>query len=322
MDAVLLLNHGAADSQAGVSTFLQNIFRDREIIPLPLGPRVQSRFAQLIASRRSPKVARLYEYMGGGSPLVSFMQAQAEAISDELDGMPVGLGLRYYSPSIADGLADLIEQGATRIAVFPQYPQCSSATVGSVLNALDEAKQTVPGGQDIDYVVVPPFGSEEAYVAEMAERVREVALRCGQETEEAPTLVFSAHAIPMKLVDDGDVYPDEIAAQAELIARAAGFDRWEICYQSRSGPVRWIGPETVDHVQELIASGAKQLILVPISFVQDHLETLVELDVQLADIACAAGAVMHRVRPANVSKEFTSLSAQLVRRSLASGVMA
>lgn len=311
--AVLLLNHGAADTSAGIRTFLYNIFRDLDIIRLPGGAPVRERFARLIAARRAVKVARLYEYMGGGSPLVPYMRAQARGLEAEL-AMPVRLGLRYYPPYLADALAELVSAGVRRVVVFPQYPQWSDTTVGSVLAELDRARDSVAGATEVEFVIVEPFGADPDYVDLLAAAVRASAAACATE----PALVFSAHSVPMSKVEAGDAYPDEIAAQAATIAAAAGFgpDRYSVGFQSRSGPVRWLGPEIGDVVGSIVAGGRRDVLIVPISFVQDHLETLVEIDVQLAAEVARAGGRLHRIRAANADPRFAAVSAGLVRAAL------
>ncbi|MBX7161640.1 MAG: ferrochelatase [Acidimicrobiia bacterium] len=312
--AVLLVNHGAADTRAGVEPFLFNIFSDLDIIPLPGGSPARRRLARLIASRRAPKVARLYEYMGGGSPLVPYMRAQARGLEAEL-AMPVRLGLRYYPPRLADALSALVADDVRRVVVFPQYPQWSDTTVGSVLAELDRARDDVPGAGDLEYVVIDPFGGHPGYVALVADLVRTAAAGCTAE----PALVFSAHSVPMSKVEAGDPYPGEIAAQAHDIAVAAGFgpDGYEVAFQSRAGPVRWLGPEVRDVAADLVRAGRREVLVVPVSFVQDHLETLVEIDVQLSAEVEALGGRLHRVRSVNADRRFVRLCAALVREALA-----
>lgn len=316
--AVLLLNHGAADTLDGVETFLANIFRDRDIIKLPVGGRLQRRLSGFIASKRAAKIQLLYGFMGSGSPLLPYMRAQACQLAGQFDpddAVGVHIGLRYFTPSITDALADIVAEGAERVVVFPQYPQYSTTTVGSCRFELERAVEEVPGAEALEFVFVPPFGSDPDYVEAMAERVRR-AVRAAPVDD--PTLVFSAHSIPMTFVDDGDPYPQEIAQQAELIARAAGFDKWEIGYQSRSGPVRWLSPETDELMAELLERGDRHFVVVPLSFVQDHLETLVEIDVQIADAVLAAGGSFTRVRAVNATDAFAEMSARLVRDAIAS----
>ncbi len=308
--AVLLLNHGAADRAAGVELFLRNIFSDREIIRLPGGEGLQRGFARLIGRRRAPRVAHLYRYMGGGSPLVGYMHAQAADLAARLPGVDVRIGLRYYPPYIGDALAAAVALGARRVVAFPQYPQYSATTVGSVLAELDRAKGHVAGAAGLDHRVVAPFGADPRYVALLAGRLaRTVALGARD-----PVVVFSAHSVPMRFVEAGDPYPGEVVAQAEAVAVAAGLATWEVGYQSRSGPVRWLEPDTVAVVDRLMEEGARDFVLVPISFVQDHLETLVEADVQLAARIHAAGGTFTRVRPVNATPAFADLGAALVRR--------
>lgn len=312
---VLLVNHGAADTGAGIRTFLYNIFRDIDIIRLPGGAPVRERFARLIAAARSVKIERLYEYMGGGSPLVPYMRAQARGLEAELS-MPVHLGLRYYPPYLADALEEIVSTGVRRVVVFPQYPQWSDTTVASVLAELDRAVAAVPGAAALELVTVDPFGAAPGYVELVAGGVRDAVAACATE----PELVFSAHSIPMSKVEAGDAYPEEVAAQAAAIAGAAGFgpDRYSVGFQSRAGPVRWLGPQIGDVVAGIVERGRRDVLVVPISFVQDHLETLVEIDVQLAAEVEAAGGRLHRVRAANADPRFVSVCADLVRGYLQS----
>jgi len=315
--AVLLLNHGAADSLPGVPTFLGNIFGDLDIIRLPGGGVVQRRLAALIVHLRAPKVQYLYRFMGGGSPLVPYMRAQAGALearfADDPDvDVDVHLALRYYTPSIEEALVEVLASGVRDVVAFPQYPQYSDTTVGSCMNQFARAVEAVPGAEDLDVAIVPAFGADPAYVKFLAGRVR-------QAMEAAPngaTLLFSAHSIPMKSVREGDPYPDECAEQAALVAAAAGVDSWELAYQSRSGPVAWLTPDLPAHVESLMDDGRRHFVVVPLSFVQDHLETLVELDVQLATEIERRGGTIVRVRAANNAPEFADLSAALVRRAL------
>lgn len=308
--AVLLLNHGAADSAAGVGLFLRNIFSDREIVRLPGGEGLQRAFARVIGRRRAPRVAHLYGYMGGGSPLVGYMEAQAADLAERLPGIDVRIGLRYYPPYIADALAAAVAAGAERVVAFPQYPQQSVTTVGSVLGELERAQDRVAGAAGLDHRVVPAFGADPEYVALVAGRLRRGLALVGRD----PVVVFSAHSVPVRFVEEGDPYPGEVAAQAEAIAAAAGLRTWEVGYQSRSGPVRWLGPDTVALVDRLLEEGARDFLLVPISFVQDHLETLVEADVQLAARIHAAGGTCTRVRPVNADPAFADFGAALLRR--------
>jgi ferrochelatase len=310
--SVLLLNHGAAEDTSGIAAFLENIFTNREIIRLPGGPAVQKRFARLIAAARAPRVAHLYRYMGGGSPLLSYMRTQADQLTARLDGMDVRVGLRYCEPFVAEAFTAAVRGGADRIVIFPQYPQYSTTTVGALDRELDRVRSLMPCASEVDCVTVPPFGAEPAYVDLLARRVLAATTRAVHR----PVLVFSAHSVPMKFVDAGDTYPAEVQTQARLVAEAAGFTEWEVAYQSRSGPVRWLGPEVTDRISVLAAGGARHVLVVPISFVQDHLETIVEIDVQIGAAAAQYGCAVTRVRPVNADPAFADFSAELVRRSI------
>lgn len=314
--AVLLCNHGGADRADGIAAFLENIFTDRGIIHLPGPPLAQHWLARVIARRRAPRVAERYGYTGGASPLAAYMGAQARQLSAALDGMPVAIGLRYCPPYIPDALANLIASGIRRLVVFWQYPQYSVTTVGSCEAELRRAIDAVPGASELDYVVVPPFGAEPGYVELMAAATLCAAESLGVSGTATPTVVFAAHSIPQRFVDEGDTYPDAVEQQAALIAQQAGIDAWEVAYQSHSGPVAWLGPDLVSRVGELLDAGARQFLVVPLSFVQDHLETLYDLDVSLGALVHERGGSMVRVRPVNATEPFATLCADLVRRAL------
>ncbi len=309
---MLLVNHGAAPDTAAIPAFLTNIFADRDIIRLPVGGARQARLASLLARGRTPKVEALYRFMGGGSPLLTYMQAQARRLGALLPGMPVLIGLRYHEPSFGTALEEALRLGLGRLVVLPQYPQYSATTVGSCEAELARALDRCPATGRPETVVIPPFGAQGGHVAFIADAVRRAAARIPP----PHSLVFTAHSVPMRFVEDGDPYRDEVEAQAGLVARAAGFDSYEIGYQSRSGPVRWLGPETRDVVVRLMGEGQRNIVLAPLSFVQDHLETLVELDVLIGSEILAAGGAVARARPAYCGQEFAEISAGLVRGAL------
>lgn len=316
--AVLLLNHGAAPDQASIPDFLERIFADRDIIRLPVGPVLQGRLASRIATARTPKVAALYRFMGGGSPLLGYMRAQARLLRDELSGIPVYIGLRYHEPSIRAAVAQAVAAGVRRLVVVPQYPQYSMTTVGSCCAELDRALSEVPEARRPVASYVGAFGTDPAYVSLVAESVR----LCLERVPAPVSLVFTAHSVPMRFIDEGDPYRDQIEEQAGLIAADIGrkggvADGYEIGYQSRTGPVKWLGPETVGVVARLLEEGRRSIALVPLSFVQDHLETLVELDVLVEGDVLSAGGTFVRARPRFCTRSFAKVIAGRVEAVLA-----
>lgn len=315
--AVLLLNHGAAPDQASIPDFLERIFADRDIIRLPVGPALQGRLASRIATARTPKVAALYRFMGGGSPLLGYMRAQARLLRDALSGIPVYIGLRYHEPSIRAAVVQAVADGVRCLVVVPQYPQYSTTTVGSCRAELDRVLSEVPEARRPVAFYVGAFGTDPAYVSLVADSVG----MCLARLPAPVSLVFTAHSVPMRFIDEGDPYRDQIEEQAGLIAAELGSDGgvrdgYEIGYQSRTGPVKWLGPETVEVVARLLEDGRRSIALVPLSFVQDHLETLVELDVLLASDVLSAGGTFVRARPRFCTAAFAKVIAGRVEAVL------
>jgi ferrochelatase len=313
---VVLLYLGGPRSLEEVRPFLLQLFSDRDIIRLPLGPFFQRLFAHLIAALRGPRVRRHYAAIGGGSPLGATTARQAGLLQAALaprGDFRVAVAMRYASPRAADAVATLAEAGVRRCVALPLYPQFSRATTGSSFADLDRA---IAGrGVQWELTRVRDFHSHPLYLDALAAKV-EAALSRARAAGGDPCVVFSAHSLPQRLVDEGDPYETQVRATVAGVAARLGLDRFHLGFQSRSGPVRWLQPEVVRLLDRLIDSGEKHLVVVPVSFVSDHIETLHEIDLQMRAHCLERGAASFVRSPSlNDDPHFIGALAQIVIES-------
>ncbi len=317
---ILLLNLGGPESLAEVEPFLVRLFSDREIIELPLGALAQPVFARVVARVRGPAVRANYALIGGGSPQIRLTRAQAEALearlNRETDGrFRVRLALRYWGPSTEEALAELQREGISRLVALPLYPHYSRATTGSSEN---ELRRTLarPRFRDASFTLssVSSYAVDPLYLEAMAESVRRGLEAFPAHARSRVVLLFSAHALPQRFVDRGDPYVGEIEATRQgILARLGNGRRHVLGYQSRTGPVKWTGPGTDAVIDELGREGAREVLVVPLSFVSDHIETLYEVDLLFAERARRAGITDYRRTEAlNTHPLFVEALARLV----------
>lgn len=303
--AVLLFNLGGPDDLASVEPFLVNLFSDREIIELPLGAALQPVFARVVAKLRGPSVRRNYALIGGGSPQLRLTREQAALLEARLNaGLPhpgyrVFIGMRYSRPSCEDALAAIAAAGITRIVTLTLFPHYSKATTGSSRREFDRALAKAVWGGRFEVTHIDRYAADPRYIDAMAETVARGWMRIPAERRKNAVLLFSAHGLPQKFIDQGDPYVRHIhATRAGILARLGLPNREVLAYQSRTGPVRWIGPGTEETLVELAREGVENVLVVPLSFVSDHIETLYEVDMLFADAARAAGITGYYRTPA------------------------
>ncbi len=310
--AVILLAMGGPATTAEIPEYLFNIFSDRHIIRLPGGALFQKPFARMISKRRTPEVTHNYSRIGGGSPLLKWTEAQARHIEAELQeaipGIKCFVGMRYSRPAIAAAIEGAVREGFGRLVFLPLYPQYSKATTGSSFAVAETELKKYP---QVQAVWIREFHDEPAYTALLHDYIE-----ANITADEA--LLFSAHSLPQKFVDEGDPYVDQIRQTAKL---AAGKREYFLSFQSRTGPVKWVGPDTIDETKRLLNERAGGLFIVPIAFVCDHIETLFEIDLQLKEIAGAEqGARIRRMPMFNDDRRFGAILAKLVRKAVISDV--
>ncbi|MBW4614580.1 MAG: ferrochelatase [Desmonostoc vinosum HA7617-LM4] len=313
---VLLLNLGGPDKLDDVGPFLYNLFSDPEIIRLPFRW-LQKPLAWFIASRRTRTSQENYKQIGGGSPLRRITEAQGEALKEQLGYLGqeanIYVGMRYWHPYTEEAIALLTQDNIERLVILPLYPQFSISTSGSSFRLLEKLWQEDAKLQRIDYTVIPSWYKQPGYLQAMAELI-------AQELDQFPHpdevhIFFSAHGVPKSYVEEaGDPYQQEIEDCTALIMQTLNRpNAHTLAYQSRVGPVEWLQPYTEDALKELGARGVKDLVVVPISFVSEHIETLQEIDIEYREVAEESGIHNFRRVPApNTHPVFIQALADLV----------
>jgi protoporphyrin/coproporphyrin ferrochelatase len=313
---VLLLNLGGPDELRDVRPFLYNLFSDPEIIRLPFSW-LQSPLAWLISTLRAKKSQENYRQIGGGSPLRRITEAQAQALQDVLQqkgqDTRIYIGMRYWHPFTEEAIARIKRDGITNLVILPLYPQFSISTSGSSFRLLEKLWKEDPTLNRIDYTVIPSWYQQPGYLQAMAQLIT-------QELDQFPNpdsvhIFFSAHGVPLSYVTEaGDPYQQEIEDCTALIMQNLNRPNpHTLAYQSRVGPVEWLKPYTEDALQELAAQGVEDLVVVPISFVSEHIETLEEIDIEYRHLAEEAGIQNFKRVPAlNTHPVFIDSLATLV----------
>jgi protoporphyrin/coproporphyrin ferrochelatase len=317
---VLLLNLGGPDQLEDVRPFLFNLFSDPEIIRLPL-PWLQKPLAWLISSSRARRSQENYKQIGGGSPLRRITEEQAQALQQELavkgQDVQVYVGMRYWYPFTEEAIARIKRDGVDQLVILPLYPQFSISTSGSSFRLLQELWQEDTALQSMDYTVISSWYDSPGYLQAMAQLIAQELDQLTNPDE--VHIFFSAHGVPMSYVEEGgDPYQQQIEDCTKLIMQTLNRPNpHTLAYQSRVGPVEWLRPYTEDAIAELATQNVKRLLVVPISFVSEHIETLQEIDIEYREIAEEAGIHdFHRVPALNTHPVFIEDLANMVITAL------
>lgn len=311
--AIVLFNLGGPDGQEDVRPFLRNLFRDPAIIGAP-GP-IREALAWFISTTRAKSARANYAMMGGGSPLRPETERQARALGEALapvlpgDEIRCFIAMRYWHPFVEEAVEAVRDFAPDETVLLPLYPQFSTTTTGSSLTAWRKA-----GGGPARTVCCYP--RETGFISAYVSLIRESWEKAGK--PENARLLFSAHGLPEKIVRDGDPYQWQVEQTcAAIAAELPELRDWQVCYQSRVGPLKWIGPSTDESI-EAAAGDRRHILLAPIAFVSEHIETLVELDIEYAELAGEKGAPGYtRVPAAGTAPDFVSALAGLVKSALA-----
>ena len=312
--AVVLFNLGGPDKLASVEPFLFNLFNDPAILGLPWPARPV--LAKLISSRRREEASRNYAHMGGRSPILPETERQAQALQAELHtaltnfDTRVFIAMRYWHPLTAETARAGQVFAPDEVVLLPLYPQHSTTTTASSAKAWKAAYRGSGRTREVCC-----FFDAPGVVAGTVSHIRETLARAGQ--AEGLRLLFSAHGLPERVIAGGDPYQWQVERTCEAVVRELGgvWD-WQVCYQSRVGPLKWIGPSTPDAIEQAAREG-KGVLVVPIAFVSEHVETLVELDRDYAELARDKGCPRYlRVPALGVQPAFIQDLAALVAASL------
>ncbi|MFO7765874.1 MAG: ferrochelatase [Pelovirga sp.] len=310
--ALILLNMGGPDSLEAVRPFLYNLFSDRELIQLPAGAVLQKPFARLISYFRSKKVVENYRAIGGKSPLLEWTQKQATGIADRLGANVVPcVAMRYWHPFATEVLTQLKADGVTSATVLSMYPHYTGATTGSSVNDFKRAvAQVYP---ELEYRVIEQWHDWAPYLDSLANRIHEGLETFHELMRDDVQILFSAHALPQRFIDRGDPYQQQVEETVKGVMERVGNYAWSIAYQSRSGPVKWMEPGTEEEITRIAAAGYQSLLMVPVSFVSDHIETLEEIDMEYRELAVSSGIVNFCRAPSlNDHHDFLDAMAALV----------
>ncbi len=317
---VLLLNLGGPDRIEDVRPFLYNLFSDPEIIRLPIKA-LQKPLAWFISTARAKKSQQNYLEIGGGSPLRQITEAQGKALEEKLAELDqdakVYIGMRYWHPFTEEAVAQIKRDKIEKLVILPLYPQFSISTSGSSFRILEEMWAEDPELNKINYTLIPSWYDHAGYLQAMADLIAQELNKF--EDPDRVHIFFSAHGVPQSYVDEaGDPYQQEIESCTRLIMQT--LDRpneYTLAYQSRVGPVEWLQPYTEEALKELGEQQIDNLLVVPISFVSEHIETLQEIDIEYKEIAEEAGIKNFcRVPALNTHSGFIDALADLVVNSL------
>ena len=311
---VILFQLGGPDSLEAIQPFLYNLFCDPDIIDFPFARIARQPLARLIASRRASHVAHHYAEIGGKSPLLEHTKRQAAALETALGAdfdARVVVAMRYWRPFTEEAIRDMERHAPPELVLLPLYPQYSKTTTGSSLN--EWSRRFHPNGWNPRVHAIEQFYEDEGYLRSVAEAVgRSLA---GFEDPREVDVVFSAHSVPVTVVEKGDPYQRQIERTAELVWQRGGWpSRRHLCYQSKVGASKWLRPSMHETVKRLAAEGRKHVLVVPISFVSDHVETLHEIEIEHREQARGLGIGDFRMVPGlNDSPAFIEALAGLVR---------
>ncbi|GAM08559.1 ferrochelatase [Geobacter sp. OR-1] len=311
--AILLLQMGGPDSLDAVEPFLLNLFTDRDIIKI--GPAfLQPLIARFIVKRRAPRVMENYRQIGGKSPLREYTEAQAKALEERLGpDYRCFVAMRYWHPSTLEALAAIRKEGITKVIALSLYPHYSRATTGSSVNELKRVLQDAGVQFEVGYI--DSFYNHPLYIQALAEKIESGLAGFGDRSQ--VELLFSAHSLPQSFIDDGDPYLSHIEETVRLVMERFSGVSYHLAFQSRAGPVKWLEPSTDEMLKHLASHGCKKMLMVPLSFVSDHIETLHEIDIEYGSEAHHLGIEdFRRTESLNSSPLFIDCLADLVMKGI------
>ncbi len=317
----MLLQLGGPDSLDAVEPFLYNLFVDPDIIDLPGAFLFRKKLAKIISTRRAPKVQELYKQIGGRSPILEQTQQQADGLkkllAEQGQNLPMEIAMRYWRPFTEDALKNLLTSGVKEVVLLPLYPHYSKATTGSSLREWNRVQKSL-GVTNLATKIIEPYFDHPLYIQSLVERVDEAIRRIPADERSKIHLVFSAHGTPMKLVRDGDPYSKQIRRTYELVVEKGNFGLpHHLCFQSKVGPQKWLEPSLVTTLPALGAQGVTHIVINPIAFVTDHIETLSEINIEGRRLAKESGiTTFEMTAPLTTSKPFLKCLAELVMNVL------
>ncbi len=316
---IVLFQLGGPDTLEAIEPFLYNLFCDPDIIDFPFARIGRKPLAKLISTTRAHKVQHHYSAIGGGSPIRRHTEQQARALETELQNQGIDahcfVAMRYWHPFTSEAITRVREANCDELVLLPLYPQYSSTTTGSSLN---EWRRLFC--DDVPVHCVETFFGNELYLDSVIERVNQALSRFPH--PDRTEIVFSAHSIPQSVVEKGDPYQRQIEDTVRLLtARAGWVNRHRLCYQSKVGASRWLQPSLHQTLRQLSGEQVREVCIVPIAFVSDHVETLGEINHEARHLATRLGFTQFEMSAGlNDSPKFIQALGQIVNHALAHAV--
>nr|AAA80530.1 ferrochelatase [Mus musculus] len=319
---ILMLNMGGPETLGEVQDFLQRLFLDRDLMTLP----IQNKLAPFIAKRRTPKIQE--RRIGGGSPIKMWTSKQGEGMVKLLDELSPAtaphkyyIGFRYVHPLTEEAIEEMERDGLERAIAFTQYPQYSCSTTGSSLNAIYRYYNEVGQKPTMKWSTIDRWPTHPLLIQCFADHILKELNHFPEEKRSEVVILFSAHSLPMSVVNRGDPYPQEVGATVHKVMEKLGYPNpYRLVWQSKVGPVPWLGPQTDEAIKGLCERGRKNILLVPIAFTSDHIETLYELDIEYSQVLaqkCGAENI-RRAESLNGNPLFSKALADLVHSHIQS----
>ena len=313
-----LLNMGGPKTNADIKDFQKRLFSDPLLIRFPFSRLLQKTFAQLLVTSRLKESQARYRLIGGGSPIYPSTERQRKALEEELKkrgrNIAMVFSFNYSSPFPEDTIKEAKKLGKKYLLPLSLYPHFSKATTASNLFYLKKAAQRIY--PELKFLQPPAYYLQDGYIQAFADRIWEQILP-GESLDDF-YLLFSAHGLPLYFLTEGDPYPFEAAqTAAKILTHFKRYDRWSLAYQSAVGPMKWIGPPIEKVLQSLGEKRIKRILVVPISFVSDHIETLCEINIEYRAAALKLGITDFRMsRAIECHPEFISTLADCVEQTM------
>ena len=313
---IVLFQLGGPDSLEAIEPFLYNLFCDPDIIDFPFARIGRKPLAKLISTTRARKVQHHYATIGGASPIRRFTELQAVALESELTGRGLDarcfVAMRFWHPFTAEAIKRLQEAECDQVVLLPLYPQYSSTTTGSSLNEWRRLFRN-----DVPVHFVEAFYQHPMYLDALVEKIDEALARFPEPGR--AEIVFSAHSVPLSVIEKGDPYQRQIEETVELLMERGGWrNRHRLCYQSKVGASKWLQPSLRSTLHVLSAERVREICVVPVAFVSDHVETLGEIDHEARELARRLGIAQFEISAGlNDSPKFIRALGQIVEETLA-----
>ncbi|XP_017771858.1 PREDICTED: ferrochelatase, mitochondrial [Nicrophorus vespilloides] len=323
---IVMLNMGGPQSSENVHDYLLGIMTDKDMIQFPF---FQNKLGPWIAKRRTPEVKQKYDEIGGGSPIFKWTEKQGQLLCKQLDEQcPESAphknytAFRYVTPFTDEAFNEVLKDGVKRIVVFSQYPQYSCATSGSSFNAIYRHFRKIGFPKDIKLSVIDRWSTNPLLAKTFADLIRKELKQLPEDKQKEAIILFSAHSIPLKTVNRGDSYPSEVGATVQMVMQELNYcNPYQLVWQSKVGPLPWLGPFTDDALKGYVKQGKKTFLLVPIAFVNEHIETLHEMDIEYCKDLAGEIGVKHirRVPTPNDHPLFIDALTGIVKDHLKNG---